>query len=477
MASLKLIRQISVLTAAEKRELRRWLVQKNTPQNAVVGKLLDYLLLQEPGTAIDRQSLSAVIFPGQTYNAVRIRDLISQLSRQLEAMLMQQSLILDKPLAVNLLLAAYGQRAGCYELFREESFRLLNKLEQQPDKGMHEYARLHRLCHDLYFHPETDKYELGSLLLLQKALRYEKLGSQLCREVYEGELAVRQQLLQSPDRYPFNTTDSPPASLQLLLDCRQLGQTVHTAESFRQLFDRFQEQQQQLPSFEAHIIFKMMLNFAGRRATAGDESFIWQLHQLHLYGLSNHYFIEWQQITSIRFSNIVVAALMAGQEVWVKLFMDTHYPFLPASERDYTLHWCQALLLYQQAVNTREVPLYEQSLTLLQQIPYNNGPLDLRLRSLQIRLGYDYHFLLLNDAHLPESWMRNFERHLWKSQLLTQNRKNGYLLFIRLVRKIMRLQQRHATISARQKQRLLQIAEQSDGIYFIGWLRLRIQAL
>lgn len=473
MATLKLIRQLNVLTAAEKRTLRQLLVQKNHLTNSVVVKFLDHLLQQSAVTNIDRKTLSAAIFPDQPYNHVRMRDLITQLSRLLASIFIEGVLLHDKLLYDSLLAKAYDQRPMCYEFFREISFRLIHKLEQQPC-GMLEYLKLHQLCHHLYFHQETDKYEPGSLLLLQKARYYQEMSYLLYQQVYEAELAVRQQLLQIPGRFPFTR---PTPLLQWLHDCRQLMTATQPVDSFGQLFTQLQAQQQQLPHFETRIIFKMLTNFAGRRATAGDEFFIQQLHLLHLYGLSNNLFIKYQQMTSLQFSNIVIAALMAGQEDWARTFVETHNQHLSPQNLDSTLPFCRALLLYYEAQKTGQASLYAQSQDILLRIPYNHGPLDLRLRSLQVRLGYDYHFLLLNDLPLLENWMRNFERHLRGNSIVSNKRTHSYLLFLKILRKLVRLAQRRDTITPRQRERLLRVVEQSSGIHFLSWLRTRIRAL
>jgi len=475
MATLTLIKQLNVLTAAEKRALRQHLTQKNSLENSFVGKLLDHLLQQPATTNTDRKTLSAAIFPDQAYNQVRIRDLITQLSQLLASLFIEGILANDKFLYDSLLAKAYDQRPMCYEFFRKISFRLIHKLEQQPC-GMLEYLQLHQLHHHLYFHQETDKHDPGSLLLLQKAHYYYELSYLLSQQVYEAELAVRQQLLKTPDRFPF-TRPTPPPLLQWLHDCRQLIYSAQPANSFEKLLTLLQAQQQQLPRFETRIIFKMLINFAGQRAAAGDNFFIKQLHLLHIYGLSSDLFINYQHMSSLQFSNVVIAALMAGQAGWARTFIETHSKYLPTKDLGSTTHYCEALLLYHQAQKTGQTSLYVQSQTLLLQIPYSNSPLDLRLRSLQVRLGYDYNFLLLDDFTLLDSWIRNFERHLRSNHTISNNRTHSYLFFLKILRKLVRLAQHRHTITPGQRERLLQIVEKSSGIYFHSWLQTRIRAL
>lgn len=482
MAAPKTYRQLTLLSPAEQRQIRQLLAEKPYHSKPHLRKLFNYLIAHSHqyghNAPVDKRILSSALFPGQDYNSVRIRDLLSQLSRIVESVLVQNTLSNSRQLTSLLIIYSLSLRPQSYSIFREESQRLIRLLEKQPEKGLHDYLQLCKLCHDCYFHPETDKFTPESLLLLQKAVHYQQLYNSLAGAVYDVEFDIRQQLLQPSPQIALSIHEAGPSiTLRLIRECRQLTQDGNTEEKFHQLVGLFRAKQHQIPVFEAGLILKTLLNFAGQLSAQGHIFFTEQLHQLHLYGLSINFFDDHQPMPAIRFSNIVVAALMTGEIDWAFHFIQQYKDHLPHKDQFSIVTWCQALWAYHQGEKTRDTTHHERCIALLQQLPYEHPSLDLRIRSLQVRVGYDFIFLQQRNQQLLESWIRNFERYLWSTPQIAEHRKTAYLNFIRILRKLIRLSLKAKLPGSNKQQQLVETINQTQPLFFRKWLEKRVHTL
>jgi len=159
MKNSKLIKLLKSLSPEEFKPFYKFIRSPFSTSSKDLLKLFDYLRKYYPNFSehlIEKERIFKLLFPGQTYSDIKLRNLMRKLSRLVEDYLLYLETDKNDFIRNMRLKEIYGKR-NIYDLFEKSSKDLIEKVEEQAYRGADYYKNLYLLNQDFYFHPQTKK--------------------------------------------------------------------------------------------------------------------------------------------------------------------------------------------------------------------------------------------------------------------------------------------------------------------------------
>ncbi|MGB0839057.1 MAG: hypothetical protein ACPGXL_02895 [Chitinophagales bacterium] len=235
------------------------------------------------------------------------------------------------------------------------------------------------------------------------------------------ELRMLDEILLYLKKNPHN--DIPPIAiystiLLTLLEAKEEKHFVHLKDLLKQYNAVF-------PKSDAYTIYMYAINYCIKQVNGGNETYLNDLFQLYQELLKTEIIFEnKKEISPWAFTNIVGVGVRNKAYDWTENFIADYKNNLPIHFRKSVYSYNLSYLFFYQKK-------YTEAQSLLQHIEFDTVLYSINARSLLLRIYYELDEL---DAFL--SLVDSFKMYLKRNKLISQNRKEQYLKFVKYTAKL-----------------------------------------
>lgn len=390
------------------------------------------------------EKLWAKAFPDKPFHPQKFRQLCSDLSRMTEKYLIQLELEEPQGKAQHLLIQSLGRRNE-YSLFKKESQKWQEKLESQSYKDTDYYLDLAQLEYNLYSHPKTNKYLINPDSLDKIMDGFDnhyftvklKFGSELItRESYLKEEHPIKLLEEIKSICESDSLKSNPL-IQIYLLIHKLNSTEASDEIFQEAKTLFQTKIKELKKEDRIDIYLQLLNFSIRKVNSGNGSFNAAALDLFKTGLHYNLVLIENQISETTFTNVVSFGCYEKEFDWTRKFIQDYEQFLAAKVRADSKTLSLVLLHFWKGD-------YESVIDLMTDYKFSLFLKEIVARTYLLRAWYEK-FLLDDDLFgFLFNKIKTFDQFIRRNKNLSENRKDGYLNFARILAQLVYFKSRNS---------------------------------
>ncbi len=258
--------------------------------------------------------------------------------------------------------------------------------------------------------------------------------------------------------------------IEFYLNLLRLFRNRHDDGLFKNMMGSFIDRLPNIDRKLARALLVFLVNYANQVFKNGESGYIKHIHQLYQAAHREGLLFEDNQITELKFTNVVIASALTGNFEAGYQFINDADTKLPRSSRQRTISICKAFLLFHQKE-------FLQAQDLLIVLPV--GPLyqELISRPLMLRCFYELWEPTPKESHEHIlSGIAAFRRYLERSQDLSESHRQLYYKFIFLLRKMIKYLARGQSKPSA-KQRLLEQLQTAPHPIAKDWLLQKLLAL
>lgn len=431
----QLVKLFKKLPTADQRRLCAWTQCGLFNKRPDVSALCVYMTAHAGRPeALQAERLHEAAFPGQPYQAARLRHSISYLLQAVRGYLAWSEWAAAPSDTAPWLLQALRKR-GLDFLFSHEEDRAFKALEAEPlrDAAYH-YRRYRLLQEKLEMASRSERSARLSLQPLPDALTVFYLSDMLrlacvalTHQAVAGQayrFALLDTMLDATDK---ENLLSEPAVETYFHAYQMLKNTDLEAEtSFQRLKVLLSQHAELFTSTEMRGLYLLAINGCIRRMNAGQRSYIREAFELYRAALTRGFLLEDGWISGFTYKNIIRIGAVLGEEQWTAAFLEQYREALHPRERDNLYKYNLAYLYLQRQEYARAMPL-------LQQINFEDALNHLEARRMLLRSYFE-----LKEWQALDSLLLSFGAYLRRQKGLGYHRTtNEKLLYF--VRKLVEL--------------------------------------
>lgn len=461
MEKSQLLQLIFSFSAAEKREVRKFLASPFFNHRRDVAQLFDWFCEQEhPEKTTTKQHL----FGEAAVDDQELRLRMTYLHRLLERYLAQKELEADE-IAIRLHLARSYRKRGLAPQFEKVRKGLEKTIDHSTlrDTRYHEWQyRLYWETHQLsHARNPTDLSHLSAAsVAADVAYLTLKLRLICLRTVHQTLYAVDdKQAVWEAEVLAFaeqNFAQTHPA-VAIYLHCYRMMRHPETETHFRQFKKLLLDDVGAFSGEEMHGLFIWAVNYCVRRLNAGDKTYYRELFDLYKSGLESGYLLENGVLPRFTYHNVVAAGLQTGDLEWVSFFIHHYKNSLEKQYRDSAFCFNLARLEFARKQ-------YGTVLDLLQKANYRDVLVNLATKTLLLKTYYELGAYDLLQSHLDA--MHNY---ISRKTIIGYHR-TSYLTLIRYASKLLGLRVMDKKELEKLRSAILQEEHLLEREWFLGCL-------
>jgi hypothetical protein len=434
----KLIQLLKSLTPAEWKRLRLYVESPYFNQNETITALFANLFAL--ATDLDRAT-PAQIYRGVTQLAdlKQINYLQSDLLQLCYGFLALEQLYLDQKTITLHTLEALSDRG-----LTKHHTLIFDRNRSQISRSAKQDAAYHLSLYQIENHGRAHMDKQGVRRVnehLQPAIDHldhfylhEKLK-------YTCAMLNSQRLIAAPFAFRYlaelktffetNPLDDLPLGIRMYYAIfRMLTQSDADTE-FAQLKNWIAEAANAFEREEMTNISGYALNYCINKIRLGREEYVQEALNLYQNGITSGILLEGGRLSPWHFKNIIKLALRSQQYTWTEQFILQHNHLLDDHFKDDALHYNLAELHFY----TNQ---YNKALTHLNRVEFTDMNYNLGAKEMLIKIYFEQDE---NDA--LESLLHAFKIFLQRNRMISEPVRRTYLHFIRLVKKVQRVQKKH----------------------------------
>jgi len=433
MKESKLIQRLQILSNTEFKHFDKWLKSPWCNSNKTLIKF--YAILKPHHPDFDSKQLSKEktfqkLYPGKSYNAPWMHNLISELFQQLEQFQIHESLRQNTPQS-RFYLAKVFLEKNRPDLFLRESRQAIERLEKKPHKGLEDLYQFIFYHEHLYQMPDS-KEAYAALEHFDHYLdQFYALGkSRSFLEAVEGGKTYSEDQLSYLENLSHQDFSPSIKLYQAYFKYRTASPKVRfnkLEELFQKHFDAFHKKDQR-------IILTLLLNENARRLRTEDDqiALFEKAFELYQIGLKHQLLLYNGYMHIGTYANIVATSSFLKKMEFSSHFIEAYYPLLDSKIRDDVYDWAKVHL----AFNTNDPQLWQLAKKLIQKKPSNNH-FAIRARILVTQIWTedfiqqkekDYDFILNSCS--------TFERQLSRNKFLSLDNTNALKRLVYYLKKL-----------------------------------------
>jgi hypothetical protein len=423
----RLIKLFKKLPAADRRRLCEWTQCSLFNKRPEVAALCAHITANAARPdALRAEHLHEAAFPGQPYQAARLRHTISYLLQATRGYLAWSEWSARESDTAPWLLQSLRKR-GLDFLFSYEEERAFKAQEVEPLRDAAFHHRRYRLLQEklemasrskrsarLSLQPLPDAltafYLSDMLRLACSALTHQAVAGQAYR------FALLDRMLDSAEQE--NLLSEPAVEIyyhayHMLKDAGEAGET-----NFHQLKSLLALHADLFSATEMRGLYLMAINGCIRRMNSGQRTYVREAFELYRAALTRGFLLEDGWISGFTYKNIIRIGAGLGEEQWTADFLQQYREALHPRERDNLYRYNLAYLHLQKQD-------YAQAMPLLQQINFEDALHQLEARRMLLRSYFE-----LKEWEALDSLLTSFGAYLRRQKGLGYHRTtNEKLLY------------------------------------------------
>lgn len=438
MEKSKLVTLLRTLDVWALRNLRELVESPFFNKQEIVVRLLDALEphLRNGEPVPELEAMHQRLWPGLPYDHQRLRYVMTDLTRLVEAYLVQKQLEAKPWLQGRMLLEGLVQRKQ-EKYFSQGMAKALDKLEKDGfrDADYHyERFRLHQLAQDFegerkektyqdWVHPmiaDLQTFFLGTRLQTVCDI-VAKAGGQL----QEEDKALVEELRKRLGKQLGNE----PAAITLYETVLQLLTHPDAELYYRKLRMSLRAASKAFRNPELAHLYGFALNYSIQQLNRGAEGYLREILMLYQEQLEGRILHEGGMFPPQHFKNIVTVGLRLRELDWTRQFIATESAYLPEAERDSIVTYSNAALHY-------VLGEYAMTRKLLQHVQVPDLVYELEGKILLMKSLYE-----LEDFPALLALMDRQLKFLVSSPSLTERQRNFHANFVRVLTRLVQFRQ------------------------------------
>jgi hypothetical protein len=379
-----------------------------------------------------RESIHRRLFPGESYQDLRVRQLLSYLHR-LGLRMLAISEWEANPQQEKQALSAAVRKKRLDKHFQRNQQAIKKELTEQPFRHAEFYSRLYAWEQEEYqFRAGRQRHKELNLQAVSDNLDVYYLAEKLRQSCYmlshqavykeKYQLGLLEALL---DQLSWEDFLSYPAIRIYYYAFRSLS-SPEDNRWFPLLKKELLENTSLFPEKEVRDLYLLAINYCIRRYNQGDPVYLKDELELYQAGLEKEIFLQDGVLSRFTYLNITTLAIATGDLDWLETFISKYRHFLGPEHRESVFCLASARLAYRR-------DQHGKALQLLQKAFFKDTLLNLSAKMLMLKIYYETQEFDVLSAHLDA--MRMF---LHRKKLLAYHRQN-YLATLRFVQKALEL--------------------------------------
>lgn len=461
MHNSKLVAHLKLLKAEELKRFFSFLRSPYYTQSKDVIRLFKLIRKYYPtflSKHLQKESLFKKMYPNETYSDIKLRNLQSKLNKILEAYLIQISFEKNEFEKKKKLAQVFRER-NYYSGFRRNIMQLLAQLEAKPHRDANYFFEKYSLFKNLYFHEETlqNTKSLPSLKETMSTLE----NFYAIERLYLGiDLKNREHIFS--EKHDFNFEDysyKPPKDNLTFNLYRSAYQLLDRRgkEDYETLKKSLDTKISSLKKETAEVIYYLLLNFATQNFQGEPNFYLKELFLLSKFGLKT----GTVTLNDTFYLNTVIYAAVNQEFTWAQHFIEEQENAQNSVISPYIRRLARGQLFFNSGDYHNVIEVLKDFDT--QNILYLLSAKFIIFRSLFKLMEQDTSYFLTTMAYADA-----FERFLTRTKSINQQKKQRYLKFIRLIRKIIKLREKEELITPAL---LVKMAGKPSSIAGFNWLK------
>ena len=382
------------------------------------------------------EKLWARVFPEKPFSRQKFRQLCSDLSRKVEAYLVQLELENAPAKKSNLLVDALGRRQS-FTLFEKAVQQRILEMEQLTPQDAAWHEERANLLGALYFHPRQNKSggneELLAQLLdsLDAGYLFHKMKAGIglisLQKILKRAYNIRYlSILETDQENQFLEENVLYQLYRTALELVQKERASDFTKVETLLFEHFAS----LTQDDQILFFYTALNYAIRKMNQGEPRFGKDVLRWYQFGLKESVLLQDGFISINTFLNIVHNACRQKDFNWAKQFIEQYHTSLEENIRKDTVTYCWGVFYFYQKD-------FDQVIFILNNNPWvKSDQVSLLGRNLLVRAFFEsflrnqeLYFVLQNAIHA-------FEVYLLRTKHFPKVHLEPHLNLIRILRRL-----------------------------------------
>ncbi len=437
MYSSKLVDVFYALSKPQLRALRKFVQSPyhNKRQDVIaLFELMDKTPL-ENRSALKKEKVFAKLFGKEKYNADKMDYVMSFFFKVLEQFLVHQNSIEDKTKVQIALMEEY-RKLGLSKHF-QQAFNLVNKWQEQNSLRDINY-------HEKAFDIELEQYQFLSLQQRDASKNLQELSTKLdfrflSQKLKNACLLLAHQAV-AKQQYNFGLLDAVLPYVQAspeLLEHPAIAIYYYYYKAmveeegeayFQQFKTTFLESTAAFETSEVKDLYVFAVNYCIKKSNLGQSEYQHELFDFYVAGLELQILLSDNNdtLSQFTFKNITRLALRLDKIAWTEQFIEQYKDYVDEQYHDTYVHYAYSALYFAQGK-------YEETMTRLHQVDYNDLFITMDAKILLIRVYYH-----LEEYDVLESFINSFKVFLRRKDILAYHREL-YKNFIRITQKLIHL--------------------------------------
>lgn len=430
----KVFQTLWFLDAGEQKRLLKYLHSPYFNQSKTLIALCEVLLrhVEAGKQGFDRESVWRKIFPREPYDDVNFRKYCSDLLKQVEGFMAQESIESDKA-RKSIDLLDFVARRKVEPLFNSVIRQSRLELGQLPYHPLDYYMKAYAIERHYYALMDFDvkvnvranieeiSYNLDIFYWIEKLKLYSSVLSQKRTGNFNYELNLTDEILTFLQTFPIEDVPELAIYYYSFLTLQD-EENVEHYYNLRRMLDKFGAT---MPKKEAMELYDSALHYCTGKLNRGNRVFLQEYFDLFEDAIHKDIFLQKGELAQWRYNNIIGVALRLGKLDWAEKFVENYKSYLNQNTRENTYTFNLARVYrYQKKFN--------KVLVLLQSVDYEDIIYNLISKAMLVITYYE-----LDEVDTLDSFLESFRVFLNRNKNVPY-RKN-HLNLIKYTRRLTRL--------------------------------------
>ena len=429
MKETKLISLLQTFDNSELKALDKFIQSPYFNSSEVISKLWEHI--KKHSTSFDSPQLSKEktfkkIYPKETFNDKRLRQLRSRLFKLVQTFLATQQFQKNELLAKKQLAEAYYEK-DFYEWFEDESRDIIKDIHKNEILHDGHYLALIQLHHHLYFNQRSNKY-LPSPPDLWECSEQIDAFYWLSKLKYAAEWNLRQflniekrpknmDLSNIPDKF---TSPEQPLFHFYYSIYTLFNQTLEEGEClFFETANAFINIADTIPLKERTPILLYLINYSSLGHRKKEEQFLPILFALNKIGIENNAFLYKGEIQPASFTNMVYLGCKLKKIDWVQQFIADYQSKLPLISKENTINYTLATLAFFKED-------YLAAFYQLESIKFQKPSSEISKKSFQIRCGFECFLLQRAFYEILKNKSESLQKFISRKGIINEQKRAAF---------------------------------------------------
>ena len=457
-----LVSILKTFSKKEIREFRKWLHSPFHNQRQDIIDLFEYFYvdnhLHKEGY-LDKPSVFSWIFPKETYDDAKMRQVIFFLMQTVEQFLAYQEFS-KNPITVKSTLAKSFRKRTLDKSFEKTMKNVQKAQEDRGYKNETFYRNNYALELERYAYLSKVKRLSFNLQEISDSMDIAFMAGKLrqsCLMLTHQNVYKKEYNIQLIDEILALVEKENHLKIPLIATYFFIYKTITEKEvetHYQNLKEQIIENGHIFPIAELRDIYLMAINYCINKMNEGSGSFIREAFELYQEGFKKEIFIENNILSRWTFLNVIAIGLKLKEFEWIKTFIDTHQVYLDEQNRESVSHYSMARLHF-------ESKDYVSAMRLLNQVEYDDHILMyLSAKIMLCKIYYEE-----EEVDALESLLESIRIYLQRKKVVAYHKAN-YKNIIRYTKKLTRV----TSFNISKKEKLIKEIEEANPLTEKEWL-------